>query len=179
MSGRLCVSVSHGSIREVVELKADGLTIGREASDFIIDDPRVSRLHLRLELDGETVSARDTSTNGTKLNGKRMVRGEAVALKEGDELRIVLKEDLMPTPPHAICPEKLKVVFVFHLDVDEARRRVAQATAHRQPLLPLPPPQPPALRRSAPHHRLGVLLSRRSHRSRPGHRPRRRRRHLG
>jgi hypothetical protein len=75
------------------------------------------------------VSARDESTNGTKLNGNRMVRGEAVALKEGDELRIVLKEDLMPTPPHAICPEKLKVVFVFHLDVDEARRRVAQATA--------------------------------------------------
>ena len=130
MSGRLCVSVSHGSIREVVELKADGLTIGREDSDFIIDDPRVSRRHVRLELHGETVSARDTSTNGTKLNGKRMVRGEAVALKEGDELRIVLKEDLMPTPPHApICPEKLKVVFVFHLDVDEARRRVAQATA--------------------------------------------------
>jgi hypothetical protein len=129
MSGRLCVSVSHGSIREVVELKADGLTIGREDSDFIIDDPRVSRRHVRLELHGKTVSARDTSTNGTKLNGKRMVRGEAVALKEGDELRIVLKEDLMPTPPHAICPEKLKVVFVFHLDVDEARRRVAQATA--------------------------------------------------
>jgi hypothetical protein len=48
-SGRPCVSVSRGSIREVVELKADGLTIGREASDFIIDDPRVS-LHLRLEL---------------------------------------------------------------------------------------------------------------------------------
>ena len=140
MSGRLCVSVSHGSIREVVELKADGLTIGREDSDFIIDDPRVSRRHVRLELHGKTVSARDTSTNGTKLNGKRMVRGEAVALKEGDELRIVLKEDLMPTPPHAICPEKLKDVFVFHHELNvmalrpcDSSRKRSNVTLHKNP----------------------------------------------
>ena len=130
MSGRPCVSVLRGSTREVVEFNADGrLTIGREASDFIIDDPRVSRRHLRLKLDGETVSACDESTNGTKLNGIRMVGGEVVTLKEGDELRIVLKKDMQPKPPHAICAEQLKVVFVFHWDVDEARRRVAQATA--------------------------------------------------
>ena len=76
MSGRPCVSVLRGSTREVVEFNADGrLTIGREASDFIIDDPRVSRRHLRLKLDGETVSACDESTNGIKLNGIRMVGG--------------------------------------------------------------------------------------------------------
>jgi len=64
----------------LVELNADGLTIGREASDFIINDPRVSRRHLRLVLHGETVFACNESTNGTKLNGIRMARGEAVAL---------------------------------------------------------------------------------------------------
>ncbi len=52
MSGWPYVSVSRGSTGEVVELNADGLTIGREASDFIINDPRVSRRHLRLVLHG-------------------------------------------------------------------------------------------------------------------------------
>jgi len=80
MSGWPYVSVSRGSTGEVVELNADGLTIGREASDFIINDPRVSRRHLRLVLHGETVFACNESTNGTKLNGIRMARGEAVAL---------------------------------------------------------------------------------------------------
>ena len=132
MSGRPCVSVSRGSTREVVELNADALTIGRVLCDFIIDNPRISRRHLRLKLQGETVFACDESANGTMLNGIRMVRGEAVALKEGDELRIVFKEDMLPKPPQAICAEeckKLKVVFVFHMDADEARRHVAQATA--------------------------------------------------
>ena len=66
----------------------------------------------------------DSLTIGrVELNGIRMVRGEAVALKEGDELRIVLKGDMLPKPPQAICAEeckKLKVVFVFHMDADEA-----------------------------------------------------------
>ena len=45
---------------------------------------------------------------------------------------IVLKGDMLPKPPQAICAEeckKLKVVFVFHMDADEARQRAAQATA--------------------------------------------------
>ena len=41
----------------------------------------------------------------------------------GHRLRIVLKGDMLPKPPQAICAEeckKLKVVFVFHMDADEA-----------------------------------------------------------
>ena len=122
------VWIWRGSTREgFVELTAGGLTIGRIMVDYVVDDIRVSRKHLSLMLEGETVFACDGSSNGTFLNGKRMVRGEAIALKEGDVLSLV---QILPFPPQAIRAEergKLILGLVFHRDADEARR-VAQAT---------------------------------------------------
>ena len=103
-------------------LTAGGLTIGRSEGDYKVVDIRISGKHMCLTVEGETVLARDDSLNGTFLNGERMVRGEAVALKEGDVLSPVV---ILRKPPQAIPAkerEKIIVALVFHLDADEARR---------------------------------------------------------
>ncbi len=52
-----------------------------------IDDPMISREHLRLDLSGEQPSAQDLgSRNGTLLNG-RPLRSSAI-LKDGDRIRV-------------------------------------------------------------------------------------------
>jgi pSer/pThr/pTyr-binding forkhead associated (FHA) protein len=51
-----------------------------------IASPRVSRRHCRLALDSDGVLVRDLgSTNGTRINGRRVDRG---VLRPGDELSI-------------------------------------------------------------------------------------------
>ena len=51
-----------------------------------IASPRVSRRHCRLALDRDGVLVRDLgSTNGTRINGRRVDRG---VLRPGDELSI-------------------------------------------------------------------------------------------
>ena len=52
----------------------------------LIASPRVSRRHCRLALDRDGVLVRDLgSTNGTRINGRRIDRG---VLRPGDELSI-------------------------------------------------------------------------------------------
>ena len=62
-------------------------TVGRAPrADFILDAALVSRLHCRLEADGETLLVVDLdSTNGTFVNDKRVERAR---LASGDRLRI-------------------------------------------------------------------------------------------
>jgi len=75
------------------------------------------------------VRARDDSLNGTFLNGERMIRGEAVVLKEGDVLSPVV---ILRKPPQVIPAkerEKLVVALVFHRDADEARASARDAAA--------------------------------------------------
>ena len=61
--------------------------VGRSADcEFRIDEPKVSRKHARIVLDGADVMLEDLgSTNGTFLNGQR-VAGRTV-LKDGDRVR--------------------------------------------------------------------------------------------
>ncbi len=62
-------------------------TVGRgPRSDFVVSDTLMSRIHCRLVAsEGELVVEDLDSTNGTFVNGTRV---EAVALQEGDRLRI-------------------------------------------------------------------------------------------
>ena len=62
--------------------------IGRESDcEIQIDDRCVSRYHLVIRVSEEGVYAQDLmSTNGTYLNGKRLMKAER--LDDGDELRI-------------------------------------------------------------------------------------------
>jgi pSer/pThr/pTyr-binding forkhead associated (FHA) protein len=62
-------------------------TVGRApGADFILDAALVSRLHCRLEAEGEGLLVVDLdSTNGTFVNDKRVERAR---LASGDRLRI-------------------------------------------------------------------------------------------
>ena len=74
----------------------DWLVVGRECGGvderhrLLIDDPAVSRTHLELRLDLELDQAwlTDHSTNGTRLNGKRIERSVPVRIKPGDRVRL-------------------------------------------------------------------------------------------
>lgn len=70
---------------------AAGVVIGRDpaASSHIIADPSVSRRHVRLYVDGGVLHAQDLgSTNGTFINGRTLVPGEAVRADAGDLLEV-------------------------------------------------------------------------------------------
>jgi pSer/pThr/pTyr-binding forkhead associated (FHA) protein len=69
------------------ESAEDAITIGRAtANHVVIRDPRVSRLHARIERAGDGVQVVDlVSANGTRLNGERI---ESDRLQIGDVLRI-------------------------------------------------------------------------------------------
>ena len=71
-----------------VKLAAGVQLIGRSKECFIsVDDPVVSRIHLRLELTGDQLFVEDAgSTNGTYLNGERLI--ERTALEDGDQLTL-------------------------------------------------------------------------------------------
>ncbi|MFT7514590.1 MAG: putative component of type VI protein secretion system [Candidatus Omnitrophota bacterium] len=63
-------------------------TLGRsKRNTIILDDPSISREHLRFYVDDDTVSVEDTgSSRGTLLNGQALT--SRMALKHGDELDV-------------------------------------------------------------------------------------------
>lgn len=74
----------------------DWLVVGRECPGvderhrLLIDDRAVSRTHLELRLDFELDQAwlTDRSTNGTRLNGRRIERSVPVRINPGDRVRL-------------------------------------------------------------------------------------------
>jgi len=62
-------------------------TVGRaRRADFIVDAALVSRVHCRLEANGEKLEVIDlSSTNGTFVNDRRITRS---SLAGGDRLRV-------------------------------------------------------------------------------------------
>jgi len=65
--------------------------IGRSNTcQIVIDDPRISRRHARITVDGDAVTVEDLeSKNGTYRNGRRLAAPERLA--DGDEIWIGLK----------------------------------------------------------------------------------------
>lgn len=63
--------------------------IGRSACDFVIDDPRVSSTHVEICYNSGKVFIKDTSSNGTFINGSKIEPGRAVSLQDGDRLAFV------------------------------------------------------------------------------------------
>jgi class 3 adenylate cyclase len=56
---------------------------------LIIDEPAVSREHLEVRIDpGRGAQLFDLSTNGTRVNGRRVERGEPIGLKDGDDIEV-------------------------------------------------------------------------------------------
>ena len=66
-----------------------GAVIGRDpvGSSHVVVDESVSRTHARVYARGGVLHVEDLgSTNGTYLNGRRLVEGQGVRMRDGDEL---------------------------------------------------------------------------------------------
>ncbi len=74
----------------------DWVVVGRECAGveerhrLLIEHPAISRMHLevRLDFEGDQAWLTDHSTNGTRLNGKRIERSIPVTIKPGDRIRL-------------------------------------------------------------------------------------------
>jgi len=75
-----------------VDLFGDEIIVGRGSMGQVtIDDPMLSRRHLRIDLSGDEPAVEDLhSRNGTQLNGRPLV-GRAT-LRDGDRIRIGTQE---------------------------------------------------------------------------------------
>ena len=77
---------------EQISLEEVPCVVGKigEYVDQILDDSSVSRMHARFALDREgRMTIRDlNSTNGTWLNGERLLPNESRAIQEGDHVRL-------------------------------------------------------------------------------------------
>jgi class 3 adenylate cyclase len=86
--------VAPGTRDERVVRVTDRVHIGRECAGIaasrrvLIDDPQVSRDHAEVHLVSGAPMLIDHSTNGTRVNGRRIERNEQVALVDGDTLTI-------------------------------------------------------------------------------------------
>jgi adenylate cyclase len=89
------VIVSPGSDGERAVPVPGRLFVGRECAGIeprqrlILDDPSISRDHFELRSDPDgRPRLIDHSTNGTWVNGRRVERGEPVALDDGDRIEV-------------------------------------------------------------------------------------------
>ena len=61
----------------------------REMADFCLNEPGVSRLHVKIEeKDGAYTITDLNSTNGTKVNGRLLEANETCSLESGSEVEI-------------------------------------------------------------------------------------------
>ena len=102
--------------RRIYSLTEDIITMGRDLSnDIVIQDPEVSRWHLQLFSNVDGYSAKDLeSTNGTLLNGNRLIDSKPLQLFDTIELGTAVR-----------------LHYIY--DTEEARQRIAdEAEAENQ-----------------------------------------------
>lgn len=76
------------------------ITVGRDDScDVVINNSRVSRIHAQISQDGTGYLFRDSSSNGTRINGVMLNRGGERHITVGDA---VLLADSEPLPWHKV-----------------------------------------------------------------------------
>ncbi len=82
-------SKTDGAVQEARWPADDSLTLGRGPdSPVALAGPGISREHLRFEANGNGLAVIDLSSNGTWVNGERLVRGEKRALKPRDQVEV-------------------------------------------------------------------------------------------
>ena len=58
---------------KVLDIEKTVVTVGRSSCDLIVDDPELSRRHVRVEIQGAEITLRDLdSTNGTFMDDERI-----------------------------------------------------------------------------------------------------------
>ena len=130
--GPMALEVWHGGERHPDALLEGGVGISvgrRRNSTFVLDDLRCSSDHLTFIRDAEGVDCvTDLSSNGTFLNGERMVKGQVVTLQDGDILSPVV---ITRHRPDSLLSQQLQIIvicFVYHSDLTTLK-----------PLAPTPP----------------------------------------
>jgi len=85
-----------------VDLVGEEIIIGRGSMGQItIDDPMLSRRHIRIDLSGAAPTVEDLrSRNGTQLNGRALV--DRATLTDGDRIRIGTQELVFLAPESAM-----------------------------------------------------------------------------
>ncbi|MGH9126420.1 MAG: FHA domain-containing protein [Acidimicrobiales bacterium] len=105
-----------GSAAERVYPIKDRFFIGRECAGIepdrrlLVDDPAVSRVHAEVRWDAPSGQGYvvDTSTNGTRVNGRRIERISPVLLHSGDEILVgqtALRFQAGSVPPQRLVAE--------------------------------------------------------------------------
>jgi len=86
-AGELIVVRSETQVGSRVAV-TDSVVLGRSPdADALLDDPYASMFHLRLTMDGDTMSLADLgTTNGTYVNGRRVTG--PVILNAGDSIQV-------------------------------------------------------------------------------------------
>jgi len=65
--------VSGKEAGKVLDIEKAVVTIGRSGCDLIVDDPELSRRHVRVEIQGAEITLKDLdSTNGTFMDNERI-----------------------------------------------------------------------------------------------------------
>jgi len=126
-------------------LEKSELFLGRDQnSDLVINDPEVSRRHLRLVLDGATYRIEDLgSTNGTFIHGQRLTApallkpGEVITLGE----KIVLHYEVASSDPNATMVVQRGAGPSTQVGI----QRPVVPPAENQPPAPAPMPAPVAV----------------------------------
>lgn len=122
-------------------IEGDVFVIGRGSScDLVLPERQVSREHIRIYRDGETLMLKDLdSKNGTWINSEP-VKGEAVVLRDGDEVSIALAVRMTYVASDSTTPltvnDKLPARGILRLDRES--RRVFVRDEEVDPPLSLP-----------------------------------------
>ncbi|HFE66417.1 MAG TPA: FHA domain-containing protein, partial [Chloroflexi bacterium] len=121
------------TVGQAIVLDLPVMTIGRDPiSDVVLNDPEVSRQHVRLTLTEDGYSAQDLgSTNGTFIDGDR-IGGEPVTLQPGQKLSLGSGVTMIYEQVGA-ADESSKMTMVGDLDAPPD-----------EPAYTPPPPPPPA-----------------------------------
>jgi len=112
------VVLAGNNVGKMFKLGEGDTTIGRShRSDIRLDDDSISRMHVKLSLEGTTVSIQDLqSSNGTLVNGERISQNQ---LRDGDKIRV---------------GETTILKFTFHDRLDESFQQKMYNAALRDPL---------------------------------------------
>ena len=118
---------------EVREIKGTDFHIGRLPNlDLFIDDSRVSRPHVRIQLrpDGSYELVDLKSQNGTLLNGKKLAPHQPKKLRDGDRIKIVEQELIFHHPSSVVQEEQDDRTTVLRSLDDLSSDRLAGKSSH-------------------------------------------------
>ena len=98
-SERAWLILASGAESERAVPVAERLFVGRECAGIeenkrlILDHPSISRDHFELRTDSSGITRLiDSSSNGTRVNGRRVERSEPIELRDGDQIEVGMIE---------------------------------------------------------------------------------------